>query len=75
MKKHFRKMSLKLWFKVVGLLLLVIGLMFLPAGFGVTPKRDLSVFFNLADLGVFLRVKCYSSHLIIMYVFVIIKHF
>jgi hypothetical protein len=46
-------MSLNQWFKVVGLLLLIIGGMFLPVGFGVSPKRDLSVFFNSADLGVF----------------------
>ncbi len=49
-------MSLKQWFRVVGWLVLFFGGMFFPVGFGVNPKRDLSVFYNLADLGVFWKI-------------------
>ena len=32
-----------------------VGVLCLPLGFGVSPKRDLSAFFNLADMGMFLK--------------------
>jgi hypothetical protein len=38
-----------------GFLFVILGVMCLPLGYGVSPKRDLSVFFNLADMGAFLR--------------------
>jgi hypothetical protein len=33
-----------------------IGVVCLPIGFGVSPKRDLSLFNNLADMGSFVNV-------------------
>jgi hypothetical protein len=33
---------------------MVLGGMFMPIGFGVSPKRDLSAFNSLADMGAFL---------------------
>ena len=30
-----------------------IGIVCLPVGYGITPKRDLSAFNNLADTGIF----------------------
>jgi hypothetical protein len=36
------------------MLVLLLGGMFIPIGHGVSPKRDLSVFNNLADMGAFL---------------------
>jgi hypothetical protein len=40
---------------VGGTLAAVIGLLGLPLGYGVSPKRDLSVFYNLTDMGVFIE--------------------
>jgi len=37
-----------------GVVVAVIGLMCLPIGFRVSPKRDLSLFNNLADTGAFI---------------------
>jgi hypothetical protein len=31
------------------------GILCLPVGLGVSPKRDLSGFFNLADVGLFVK--------------------
>jgi hypothetical protein len=39
-----------------GVVTFAVGLVCLPVGFGVNPKRDLSLFYNLADLGVFLTI-------------------
>ena len=38
---------------IVGVSLFSFGVLCLPVGIGVSPKRDLSVFFNLADMGAF----------------------
>lgn len=46
----------KLLLRIVGVALLLLGLMCLPSGSGISPKRDLSAFNNLADAGLFLRV-------------------
>jgi hypothetical protein len=46
---------LKVGLRVCGVLLALVGVMCLPVGYGVSPKRDLSVFANLADTGAFLR--------------------
>ena len=37
------------------MLILVLGVMCVPVGWGVNPKRDQSAFLNLADMGAFLR--------------------
>jgi hypothetical protein len=42
--------------RVAGAVLLAIGVMCLPLGYSVNPKRDQSVFHNLADMGGFVRV-------------------
>jgi len=44
---------LKTALRVSGIVIALIGTMCLPVGFGVSPKRDLSLFYNLADLGAF----------------------
>jgi hypothetical protein len=46
---------LKLVLRVGGLLAAAIGVLCLPIGYGVSPKRDLSVFSNLADMGAFIK--------------------
>ena len=33
-----------------------LGFMCLPIGYGASPKRDLSLFFNFADMGFFLTI-------------------
>ena len=45
----------KLVLRFSGIVALAIGAMCFPVGFGVSPKRDLSAFSNLADMGVFLK--------------------
>jgi hypothetical protein len=49
-------MNAKEWVRSAGAVLVPIGLGCFPLGFGVSPKRDTSIFNNLADLGAF--VKC-----------------
>jgi hypothetical protein len=46
-------MSPKIIFRVGGVILSILGVMCVPIGIGVNPKRDQSVFYNLADLGAF----------------------
>lgn len=46
---------LKTRIRLVGFGLLLLGGMFMPIGYGVSPKRDLSAFSNLADMGAFLK--------------------
>jgi len=46
---------LKVVLRVGGTLIAVIGLLGLPLGYGVSPKRDLSVFNNVADTGAFIE--------------------
>lgn len=41
--------------RVAGAILLAIGVLCLPIGYSVNPKRDQSVFHNLADMGGFAR--------------------
>jgi hypothetical protein len=40
--------------RVSGMILLILGVMCMPVGFGVSPKRDQSVFHNLGDMRAFL---------------------
>jgi len=46
-------MTAKEWVRAVGIVLFALGVMCFPIGFGVSPKRDLSLFFNFADVGAF----------------------
>jgi len=48
-------MSIRDWLKIVGIGMICVGLLSFPLGFGISPKRDLSAFSNLADLGVLIR--------------------
>ena len=40
--------------RVLGAVILTLGMLCLPAGAGASPKRDLSAFFRAADTGAFL---------------------
>ena len=46
---------LKLILRVGGVLCFACGLMLIPLGYGISPKRDLSAFNNIVDLGVFFK--------------------
>lgn len=46
----------RLLLKIGGISSILVGLMCLPIGYGINPKRDLSFFANLADMGVLLKV-------------------
>jgi uncharacterized protein YjeT (DUF2065 family) len=41
--------------RVVGIVAVAPGVLCVPLGYGRSPKRDLSAFSNLADLGIFWR--------------------
>lgn len=41
--------------QVAGVVISTIGFFCLPVGFGASPKRDTSLFFNFADLGLYLK--------------------
>ena len=42
--------------RVAGVVISTIGFLCLPVGFGANPKRDTSLFFNFADLGLYLQL-------------------
>jgi hypothetical protein len=46
---------LKTALRIGGAGLAAIGVMCLPVGFGISPKRDLNLFSNIADLGAFVQ--------------------
>lgn len=46
---------IKIGLQIAGAAVAALGVLCLPVGFGVNPKRDLSAFFNLADMGIFLK--------------------
>jgi heme/copper-type cytochrome/quinol oxidase subunit 1 len=46
----------KEWVRIIGVLVTAAGLLCLPVGIGVSPKRDLSFFSNLADLNILLEI-------------------
>ena len=46
---------MKTYCRLLGWLLVILGVVFMPLGYGVSPKRDLSLFHNLADLPAFVR--------------------
>lgn len=45
----------KAWMRGIGIVATLIGVMALPLGMGVSPKRDTSFFANLADTGTFIK--------------------
>ena len=45
---------LKVSTRLIGWAFFILGVMFMPIGYGVSPKRDLSAFSNVADTGAFL---------------------
>jgi len=47
---------IKMGLQIAGVAIAAVGALCLPVGFSVNPKRDLSAFFNLADMGIFLKV-------------------
>ena len=47
---------LKLILRVGGVLCFAAGAMFIPLGYGVSPKRDLSTFANIVDTGAFFGI-------------------
>jgi len=47
---------LKLVLQMGGVVLFLLGIICLPAGYGLSPKRNLSAFNNLADLGAFIKM-------------------
>jgi len=49
-------MTLRDYLRIAGVIVFLIGIMCLPIGYGANPKRDLSLFFNLADTGYFLSI-------------------
>jgi uncharacterized protein YjeT (DUF2065 family) len=42
--------------RAIGIVAILIGGLCSPVGYGINPERDLSVFHNLADRGMFQRV-------------------
>jgi hypothetical protein len=46
----------KLVLRIAGVISLAVGALCLPVGYGINPARDLSVFSNLADIGVFVTI-------------------
>ncbi len=54
--RRLRRMTMeqaKLLLRIGGAASLAAGVLCLPVGYGVNPKRDLSAFSNLADMGIF----------------------
>ena len=46
----------KLILRIAGVASIAGGALCFPVGYGVNPKRDLSVFSNLADMGLFITM-------------------
>jgi hypothetical protein len=46
----------RLIIRIAGIIFFGIGFLCLPVGWGASPQRDTSLFFNFADLGLYLRV-------------------
>jgi hypothetical protein len=46
--------KVRVFVRVSGMALLILGILCMPVGFGVSPKRDQSAFNNLADMRAFL---------------------
>ena len=47
--------TLRSWIRGIGIVIALVGLGALPAGVGVSPKRDTDFFNNLADTGMFIK--------------------
>lgn len=48
-------MNIREYVKTTAIVLMAIGILCLPIGFGTSPKRDTSVFSSFVDLGIFLK--------------------
>ena len=48
-------MTTKEWIQSTGVVLVAVGFGCFPLGYGVSPKRDTSLFNNFADLGAFVK--------------------
>ena len=48
-----RLSDIKSWLRAAGIVIFALGGLCLPLGVGISPKRDLNVFHNLADAGLF----------------------
>jgi hypothetical protein len=46
-------MNAREWMQAAGIVMIGMGLLCFPIGFGMSPKRDISAFSNLADLSLF----------------------
>ena len=44
------------WIKTTGIVLIALGILSFPVGFGASPKRNTSAFSTFADLGLFWKV-------------------
>ncbi|MGH7831984.1 MAG: hypothetical protein ACREP8_17610, partial [Candidatus Binatia bacterium] len=47
--------TVKAWIKGAGIVFILVGGLSFPVGIGINPKRDTSLFHNLADIGLFIR--------------------
>jgi hypothetical protein len=57
MARIFRLSDVTPWIRTAGIVIFAVGVLCLPlGGVGTSPKRDLSVFNNLADAGLFIKV-------------------
>ena len=45
----------KYWFLGSGIVVVAVGMSCLPLGFGLSPKRDTSIFNNISDTGAFIN--------------------
>ena len=55
MARTFRLSDVTPWIRTAGIVIFALGGLCLPLGVGTSPKRDLSVFNNLADAGLFIK--------------------
>ena len=51
----FQIRTMRSWIRGIGAVIALLGLGALPIGVGVSPKRDTSLFSNLADAGIFIK--------------------
>jgi hypothetical protein len=56
MARTFRVSDVTPWIRVAGIVIFALGVLCMPLGPGVSPISDLSVFTNLADAGLFIKV-------------------
>jgi hypothetical protein len=49
-------MTLRDYLRIAGVIVFSLGFLCLPIGYSASPKRDLSLFLNFADMGFFLSI-------------------